>query len=226
MRKITVLFIFAISVAAAYAGDVANFVNLGFSSDGTRFVFGQYGKTDVNYRAYADISCVDVAKDDFVRGGRFSTSPDASTSGKDGSGVFAALQTSASDFLKKQGIDSAQQGRALYVQAENEPNLKEISFKDFETGVSYHITLKSLSEGSGSGVRSSFYLIAEMVLADGKQISKTVGLPGLKRPGVSNYLVRRILTDNSGKSLIFIVEKTQYDKNGNSVRFMVETLRL
>ena len=44
MRKFYTIIVMAVFTAAAvYAGDIANFVNLGFSSDGSKFAFGQYG---------------------------------------------------------------------------------------------------------------------------------------------------------------------------------------
>lgn len=226
MRKLALLIVLAVQVAALSAGDVANFVGLGFSPDGTRYAFGQYGRTDADFRAYADILAVDVAKNDFLPGGKFQTSPDAATAGKDGKAAFQALQDTALGFLGKQSIDVASQGRALYVQAVNEPELKELSFRDFETGSEYAISVRTLSEGSGKDVRSSFYIIATVTDSTGKRFTKTIGLPGYKRPGVKDYLVRRIVTDNSGKSLVFVIEKKQFDRNGDSVRFMVETCRL
>jgi predicted secreted protein len=226
MRKLALVVFFAILVVSAYAGDIASFVSLGFSPDGKRYSFGQYGVTDVDFRAYADILCVDVAGNDFVKGGKFSVSPSVTTSGKDGRGVFASLQNSSADFIRKIGVDSASQGRALYVRSSDEPHPEALSFRDFENGSSYTVTLNSLSEGSGKDIRSSFYLIVDVTAADGKSVRKTVGLPGFKREGVGKYLVRRIITDDSGKSLVFIIEKEQFDRNGNSVRFMVETLRL
>lgn len=226
MRKFGVMLFCAISTMALYAGDVASFVNLGFSPDGSRFVFGQYGVIDGDFRAYADIFCVDVAKNEFLKDGKFSTIPSAQTAGKDGRGVFSALQNGAAEYLKKNGIDSALQGRALYVLAEDESKPSALSFRDFETGFGYGVTLNTLVEGSGADVRSSFYLIVEITAADGKVTRKTVGLPGLMRPGVQGYLVRRIIRDDSGKSIVFVVEKAMYAKNGSSTRFMVETLRL
>ncbi len=226
MRKLALLIVLAVQVAVLSAGDVANFVGLGFSPDGTRFAFGQYGRTDADFRAYADILAVDVAKNDFLPGGKYQTSPDAATAGKDGKASFQALQDTAAIYLVKQGIDVASQGRALYVQAVNEPELKELSFRDFETGSEYAISVRTLSEGSGKDVRSSFYIIATVTDSTGKKVTKTIGLPGYKRPGVKDYLIRRIVTDNSGKSLVFVIEKKQFDRNGDSVRFMVETCRL
>lgn len=226
MRKLAFFIILAVQVAALSAGDVANFVSLGFSPDGTRFAFGQYGRTDADFRAYADILAVDVAKNSFLPGGKFATVPDATTAGKDGKSVFFALQDGAAGYLGKQGVDANLQGRALYVQAENEPELKKLSFRDFETGSEYAISVRTLSEGTGNDVRSSFYILASITDSSGKKISKTIGLPGYKRPGVKDYLIRRIVTDSSGKSLVFIIEKKQVDRKGDSVRFMVETCRL
>lgn len=225
MRKIAIAVYCFLVAAVLCAGDVANFVNLGFSADGGAFAFGQYGITDAEFRAYADIFCVDVAKNDFLPGGRFSA-PQPAKSGKDGKTVFDALQGESAGLLKKAGIDAANQGRALYVQAEDEPDLKKIEFRDFETGRTFSVTTHALTEGSGKSVKSSFYLIVEVTEAGGKSVRHTVGLPGLKRKSVSGYLVRRIVTDGSGKSLVFVVEKEQTDRNGSSIRFMVETLRL
>ena len=225
MQKIMAMFFCAVLTVSAYAGDVASFVNLGFSSDGTRFVFGQYGITDSEFRAYADIFCVDVVQNKFITDGKFSTPPSKATAEKDSRGIFAALQNSAAPFIKKLAVDSAQQGRALYVQAENGSKPKSLSFRDFETGYAYAITLHSITEGGGASVRSSFYLSVEVSSPDGKITRKTVGLPGFKREGVKDYLVRRIITDLSGKSLIFVIEKEEFNIKGNSVRFMIETLR-
>ena len=41
MRKFYTIIVMAVFAAAVYAGDLANFVNLGFSADGTKFAFGQ-----------------------------------------------------------------------------------------------------------------------------------------------------------------------------------------
>lgn len=226
MKKFVFMLFCAISIVSLHAGDVATFVNLGFSSDGIRFVFGQYGVTDSDFYAYADIFCVDVVKNVFIPDGNVSTVPSSVTKEKEGKGVFAALQNGSAPVIKKLGIDSAIQGRALYIQAENEPLQKNISFRDFETGSRYEITVNTLVEGTGKSVQSSFYLTVNILNADGKTIIKTVGLPGYMREGVKNYLVRRIITDSTGKSLVFIIEKDLYNTKGTSIRYMVETVRL
>lgn len=226
MRKSAIIFTLLFSLSGLFAGDIANFVNLGFSADGSRFVFGQHGVNDGDFAGYADIWAVDVAKNAFLSGGKFSTPASSSTAGKDGTGVFAALQNGAAPFLAKNGIDSSRKGRSLYVQAEDIPSLREVSFRDFETGSAYTVSITVKASGSGAAVRSSFYLSVEITSKDGKVTRKTVGLPGYERVGVKDYLVRRVLTDDAGKSVVFVIEKTVYDAKGNSVRYMVETLKL
>lgn len=226
MRKTAIVITLAFVALAAHAGDVATFVNLGFSADGGTFAFGQYGMTDGDYRAYADIYCVDVAKNDFVKGGKFAVAPSEVTAGKDGRGTFASLQNKAASFLGSLRVDSSLQGRAIYAQAEDAPSVKDLSFRDFENGREFAVALKSLSEGSGLSVRSSFYLTVAVTDKNGAVSRHTVGLPGFMRKGVKDYQIRRIITDQTGTSVVFVIEKDLAERRGDSLRFMVETLRL
>ncbi|ULQ60855.1 DUF2259 domain-containing protein [Brucepastera parasyntrophica] len=225
MRKLAVLFLGVFFTAFVHAGDVATFMDLGFSADGKTYTFGQYGITDTRFQAYADIFCVDVSTNKFIPGGTFSTNPDSKTSGQEGRIVFASLQKNTADFMKKLVVDGSNAGRPLYVETEESMNLKEISFRDFETGNVYKITMNVLTSGRGASVQSSFYLSVQITDSSGKVTTRTVGLPGYKRPGVSNYGIRRIVTDNTGKSVVFIIEKEMYEEKGSSIRYMVETFR-
>jgi predicted secreted protein len=65
----------------------------------------------------------------------------------------------------------------------------------------------------------------ERTLPGSAPVLKTVGLPGFQRSPVKGYRIRRIITDSSGKSLVFLIEKIQHDRNGDSTRYMVETVR-
>lgn len=227
MRKLAIMFFCALCLtqgAALYAGDVANFVSLGFSPDGKSFAFGQYGTTDSDYRPYADIWCVDVSANAFLKDGKFSAT--ATVAGKDAKSDFFALQEKAAAFMKKSGLVTAAQGRPLYVQGEDGAVSNPVAFRDFETGYAYSIKLVPYVEGTGMKVLSSFYILADITAPDGTTVRKTIGNPGYKRPGVQGYLIRRIITDDSGKSLVFVVEKQIPDAKGISTRYMVETVRL
>jgi predicted secreted protein len=52
-----------------------------------------------------------------------------------------------------------------------------------------------------------------------------VGNPITQRRGVTAYAISKIFTDESGKSLVFVVEQTIVDSTGSSIRYMVEATR-
>ena len=81
-----------VGVASCFAGDVASFVDKGFTADGKYYIFGQYGKTDKKFQGWAEIYLVDIAANDYVDGGVFKTKPTAVTAGKGGKEVFEALE--------------------------------------------------------------------------------------------------------------------------------------
>ena len=61
-RLALVCAMFLLTAFVAFAGDVAQFVNLGFSADAKYFLFGQYGITEKDSLPWADTFIVDVAK--------------------------------------------------------------------------------------------------------------------------------------------------------------------
>ena len=94
MRKVFFAFVaICFSVGSVFAGDVASFVDKGFSEDGKYYVFGQYGKTDKKFQGWADICQVDIAKNDYVDGGVFKIKPSAVTSDKNGLEVYESLES-------------------------------------------------------------------------------------------------------------------------------------
>ena len=121
----------------------------------------------------------------------------------------------------------------LYVcDSESKKGTDEIVFKDFESStdsvsVYYYIKLVPTFYGSGKNLTSSFYINLEKRDQNGKILgSYKVGTPDIRRKGISAYKINSIFTDASGKSLVFIVEKTLEDETGTSIRYMVETIRL
>ena len=219
MRKLYIILIMAVFTAAVYAGDIANFVNLGFSADGTKFAFGQYGLQDKTYRAYAEIYAVDVAANTFLPNGIFKTSPSKQTEGKESKSAFLALQNRAQVLLSKWGISEIRQGRILYAQTEVTEGNQTLFFRDFQTSDEYTVVLHTTQK---SKTESSFYLTVEKIKPNGTKVKKEVGRPDYTRSGVKNYTVKKILIDDSSHALIFIIEKKEYSVAGDSFRYMVE----
>ena len=67
-RLISVAAVFLVlGTPAMRAGDSASFADLGFSPDGSYYMFAQYGVRTGTLRPWADLFLVDVARNNFVR---------------------------------------------------------------------------------------------------------------------------------------------------------------
>lgn len=217
---------------SVFAGDVATFVDKGFTEDGRYYFFGQYGKIDEKYQAYAEIYQVDIASNDFVDSGVFKTKPSSVTNGKKGIEVYESLEMNNFSYLKNFSLEKANLDQTLYILDDvKKSGTDEIVFKDFagsqvENPDTYHIQLVPTINGYGKNVRSSFYIDVEKRDANGNRISyKKVGSPNIVRKGVSNYKIERIFCDKTGRNFIFVVEKIIEDDLGISVRYMVEAAK-
>lgn len=221
-----------VTCAALSAGDVATFVDKGFSEDGKYYVFGQYGRTDKKYQGWAEIYQVDIAKNDWVDGGVFKINPTAVTADKAGVEVYEALEGKNYYYLRDLKCKVADADRVLYILDDvNKTGTDEIVFKDFrsadlENADLYNIRLYPTVNGSGKNARSSFYIMLEKKNAEGEIImSRKIGNPDISRKGVTNYKIERIFCDKSEKNLIFVIEKMMEDDTGTSIRYMIEAAK-
>ena len=228
MKKLLCGCMFIAAAFGAFAGDVAAFVDIGISSDGKTYIFGEYGRTDGDFRGYAEIYTVDIGKNDFVPGGIFRTNPSPSTAIKSGKAVYDELLSKAGWAIRKYECKPVKAENLLYLRDDNTSDGTEIVFKDFEGSSSeqtvfYHARLRTTLDGT----RSSFSIDLEKQNEAGTVISRNVvGNPGIKRKDVTAYRIDRIFSDSTGRSLIFVIEKTVVDAKGTSIRYMVETIRL
>jgi predicted secreted protein len=215
-----------------FAGDAASFIDLGFSSDGRTYIFGQYGKTDKKFQAYAEIYTVDVARNDFVSGDVFITPPSASSGNRSSLTVFEELKQRNSYALSRYSYTQVPLSNILYLREnESKPSQDLISFEDFERITStvalvYEIRLITSYEGSGKNVQSTLDIeVATKDLAGNLVDRIYVGNPSIKRKGVSGYAITKVFTDPSGRSIVIVIEKSVIDDTGTSIRYMVETFR-
>lgn len=234
MKKIILsVFLMTCTLFALIAGDVATFVDKGFSSDGKYYIFGQYGRTDKKYQGWAEIYQVDIEKNDYVDGGVFRTKPTAVTADKSGEQVYQALEAKSYYYFKNIKTKVSDADHVLYVC--NDPaktGNDKIVFKDFrsddlQNADSFSIQLVSTVFGSEKNVRSSFWILVKKLDANGNVLwEKTVGSPDIIRKGITGYKIERIMCDESETRFIFVVEKIQEDETGISVRYMVEAAEI
>jgi predicted secreted protein len=215
--------------AVLWAGDTASFVDLGFSQDGGVYMFAQYGVLGASLRPWADLYAVDVAKNDFVTGGKISySSHNPVNAGNDGIGAFYRLMTQNSTLADRHRVDFLHQGHPLYIALDAEggnPQGERIDFRDFERGFSYQARLVPSSEGSGAGLKSSFYIALDRTGPAGDRRTFTVGNPGVKRPQINTYKIKKVIASPLDNGLIFVIEMRKQVVNGYDIRYMVETLR-
>lgn len=225
--------LYSICMLMSFAGDVAVFKDIGFSKDGKTYVFAEFGITDRTFQGYGEIYTVDVERNAYVPNGVFITKPSPATAGKNGRNIYDELIERSGSFLSSYECEPVSAEQLLYVRREDAAaSDAEISFKDFRavpagsSSLSYSVKLVPHLEGTGADVESSFFIILEKKDSNGIVTERTVvGNPQIKRKGVSAYAINRIFTDSSTKSLVFVIEKTVYDKKGSSIRYMVETYR-
>lgn len=225
-RRIATVAMLVAIVTAAFAGDVATLVNLGFSPDSAFFMFGFHGLDTANGKPYAEVYLVDTKKNDFVSGGTFKGMYGSELQpGWDPAGGFYKLFSDAVPLARKHRIDHLAQGRLVYLLINGDAASDTLSFKDFETGAQWTVALKESIEDKAGLVSSSFGLEIS-VESDGKKASVKAGNPRIKRKGVADYTVKEILLAPDAKTVVVIVERLEKQVGGQAVRYMVETFRL
>jgi predicted secreted protein len=219
--------LFLAALIPAFAGDVATFVNLGFSPDSAYFMFGQYGIDPAAGKPYAETYLVDNKRNDFVAKGVARKAFDAALEpGQDASGAMFALVGESQNLVKKYKIDHLKPGRLLYVLMDGQEPPAVLSFRDFKNGSSYEVSLNQRATESKGVAAASFGIALTYTAKDGTVKRVVGGNPDIKRDGVRAYVIRRIIAAPDEKALVFIVEKRMVDKGDPAVRYMVEALKL
>jgi predicted secreted protein len=209
------------------AGDVANFVNLGFSEDAETFMFGQYGIDSDASEPFAELYAVDVAENVFEEDGVKRASYDVNLMpGMDGSGALYTLLGENASLVDRYGINHLTPGRIVYLLVDGEEPKSSIEFRDFNTGNRYRVELIQSRRGEGENVSAAFHIELGVTFADGTLRERTIGLPNFYRDGVSQYRISHIYLGPNEASLVFVVQKENRLDAGKSVRYMVETVAI
>jgi predicted secreted protein len=230
-KKILLAFL-AILVSGAvslWAGDVATFVDLGFSPDGRTYAFAQYGVQSGTLIPWAELFVVNVPENNYVSGGRIPYTHTAPiVAGQDGSGALYRLLTRNSALTDRYGINFLNQGQPLFISLDepSSPPNQSIEFRDFETGASYRATIITTIEGSGTNLTSSFYINMERTARDGTRKTYTVGTPTVKRPLIVSYRMRKVMIAPHDGSMIVVIEMKRQNGPDYDIRFMIEAVRL
>ena len=209
------------------AGDVATFVNLGFSEDSSVFMFGQYGVIDGEERPYAEIYTVNVHKNAFVPDGvTKKVYTDEVQPGQDGSGALFNLFHQVEPQVSKYSVDHLKTGRLVYVHVDGDKPKERIEFRDFYRGDSYVLTLVQQNFGTDRDVSASFHINLAVTSKSGSTRTYTLGLPDYRRDGVISYRIQEVFFSPAESGLVVVMEKELWSEQGKNIRYMVETTTL
>jgi len=221
------VFVFLSAAVFAGAGDVASFVNLGFSDDSAYFMFGFHGAEADTGKPFAEIFTVDVKANSFVSGGaKKAVYPDILKPGQGSEGAFFTLLEENGPLTRKSSINHLKQGRLLYIMVNGDESKESLEFRDFNTGSRYKVRLIQNARGVGADAKAAFHIEFETTLKDGRPRTYSVGLPGHYRENVLAYRIKQVILSPDERHLVFIVEKDHFARGGKSVRYMAETVKL
>ena len=227
-RASLVLAVVCCCAAPVAAGDVAVFADLGFSADGSIYMFGQYGVREKSLVPWAELRIVDVRANDFVPNGRFSyTHTSRINAGQDGSGALYQLIARHGPAIERHAVPFLRQGIPLFITLFNghTPGGDAIIFRDFEKGHTYTAKIVPYVEGGGGSLRSAFFIQLTRHGANGTVKTFTAGTPGIKRAGVESYSIKKALIAPDRSSMIFVIEMRLYTGGAPDIRYMVEALK-
>lgn len=231
MKKASLIVGFALTATLLVAGDLAVLENMGFSSDGRYFMFGQHVLVSNVGQAYAEIGIVDVSRNEFVSGGwKKSTWDVPMIPNQSSRGALYEILGKIAIISKQYGIQHLKQGRMLYTKsfedekspdANNDAGSLGLSFRDFEWGRDYILELNQSNQNVGDEIAAAFHIRVTIEDSEGAMATYNVGRSSLMRQGIAAYSIARVWIGPKGKSLIIAVAKEASDL---SVRYMVETL--
>jgi predicted secreted protein len=219
------LFVLACTLAAA--GDIAQFVDLGFSPDSKYFMFAQYGVQESDSHPYAEAFIVDVKANAFVpQGARKASYSQPVEPGVSPIGALVTLVGDLSAQKKQYKIDHLVTGRILYLLVDGAAASNTLEFRDFQNERKYKIDLLQPSTEGLQGAGSSFHLVISVEESSGKVLTFTAGDPTFVRKGVRAYHISQVILAPDSHSLVFVIQREEQDTNGNNIRYMVETVKV
>lgn len=225
-RFLLVQILFPVFAITVFAGDVATFVNLGFSRDSSYFMYGQYGRDGENLLSYGELFLVDVTSNKFVSKGALTKSVSSTVQGEDGSGVILSLFWDAKEKAQNLAIDPLAKGRPIYIRLNGSNPSGSVAFRDFVTNLHYNVSLNQRKYENVNGISSSFGIELVVTWPNGRVERRTIGHPDYIRDGVIDYKLREIFLGPDEKSMVFLVERREESGGAINIRYMVETVRL
>lgn len=227
MRKFLAVFFF-FSGISLFAGDVAAFINLGFSKDSHYYMFAQKGVDVGLNQSYAEAFIIDVEQNNWAKGGVLKTSENSLPElGAEATGLVFNLVRENAWLIKKYGIDHNNTGRVVYFLSEGTEPKAKLDFRVFDKNSKVQMIDCSLNQKVDlNSKKSAFFIDLKWKDKKGIEFSQKVGNENFWREKTGNYFIKSIVQSKESRCLIFVVGKEIFDKNDVSIRYMVECVNL
>ena len=226
-RRITLIMVLFFLGGVLFAGDIATYINLGFSDNSRYFMFGQYGVEENLSHPYAEIYTVNVSANDFTRNGvKKAVYSVQASPGQEGMGALLTLLEGSISLINTYGINHLKMGRLLYILLNGEEPKSLLKFRDFNTNSNYTVHLIQAEYSTSDTVQASFHLDVTITEKSGRTRNFIVGRPAYRRSNVKSYKIRQIFLSPDERSLVFLIEKEEKGTSGVNIRYMVETVTI
>ncbi len=229
IKKVVSLFLLVFCIqTAVFAGDRAEFINLGFSANSEFFLFGQYGKNESGTLLYADVIYHDLVSGENSRELSLSkTYPDSQRSGNNG---LSALLMSLKEYnsIYNVDVDYNQTGTTLYFQLPGQITGDLISFSDYQVGIIYSVSLVMRPRIREPGTNTALAITLFQTLRDGTQSRFEAG--SLIKPiqNVYDFQLKQIIVSPQRDYVVLVFQTTEYDENNDTtnIRYFIDSVKI
>ena len=229
IKKVVFLFLIVLGIqAAVFAGDRAEFINLGFSDDSSAFLFGQYGKNESGTLLYADIVYHDlVSGENSSELSLSKTYPDSQRSGNNG---LSALLMSLKEYnsIYSVDIDYNKTGTTLYFQLPGQTTSDTISFSDYQVGIIYSVSTVMRPQVREPGTNTALAITLFQTLQDGAQRRFEAGSFIKPIENVYDFQLKQIVVSPQRNYVVLVFQTTEFDKENNTtnIRYYIDSVKI
>jgi len=227
-KLITVCGIFLLILTSVFAGDRADFINLGFIDQNEAFLYGQYGMDEDGTYFYADVVYHDLQTGE---------TPSALIQSKryplielDGGSTLPAMLQSVQEYLSVNPVpvDFTRTGVMLYSRLPGTGSGDVASFKDYTQNKDYELSLTLLPKVRTPGMSTKMAITLRQYNPEGTLTRYDAG--SLVRPleGIYDVRLANVYSDPERNYLVMVFQTSEFDDETESVdaRYLVKSIAL
>ncbi|NQT60259.1 MAG: hypothetical protein HQ557_14860 [Bacteroidetes bacterium] len=229
IKKVLTLFLIIFCIqAAVFAGDRAEFINLGFANDSGAFLYGQFGKNESGTQLYADIVYHDLVSGE--NSSELSLSKTYQDSQQSGSNGLSALLMNLKEYytISTVDIDHTQTGTTLYFQLPGQKTGDMVSFSDYQTRTVYSVSFVMRPQVREPGTNTSLAITLFQTLKDGTQNRFEAGSFIKPIQNVYDFQLKQIIVSPQRDYVVLVFQTTEYDEDNDTtnIRYYVDSVNI